>query len=211
MPWACSSPRSSCPCSHLIKQWLTDVMMRRLFCSPWGSRGIGVSQAVVAKHHRDTYWTHGWNGHQLVLSMRGEAKLELWAHTPMTSCQSSCVRFHTDSRQQHIKGGNYLCMEVVQRFLWQSLYWKACHGAAYGLPLGYSSHCCVQGQSQEPPCHHKPQGRWLKSQLWERPAFLVGHKLDESSGRGGLTLPADIKIICRKEELHCSRVEAVEA
>lgn len=38
--------------------------------------------------------------------------------------------------------------------------------------------------------------------------WLVGHKLDESSGRGGLTLSADIKVICKMEEFNCLKVEA---
>lgn len=38
---------------------------------------MGINQATVAKHHHDTYWTHGWNSHQLVSSVRGEAA-NLW-------------------------------------------------------------------------------------------------------------------------------------
>lgn len=57
--------------------------------------------------------------------------------------------------------------------------------------------------------NHKGDGwdpSFGKEQHW-----LVGHKLDESSGHGGLTLPAEVKIISRKEELYHWRGEAAEA
>lgn len=109
------------------------------------------------------------------------------------------------------RGGNYFCMEVVQSFFVAKLMLESLPWSSLRCLSVHSWYCCVQGQKVT----HLPITIDHKGDSWD-PSFgkeqhwLVGHKLDESSGHGGPMLPADIKIICRKEEPHHWRGEALE-